>query len=347
MMPPFYFIFRNRKDSSFFLSHLIYVKRFFVIAFFVQYCFILILFPSDYVWGCTFIFLAVPVFFFDMKLMAVNMLSYFVPLLMAHILKPEQFLPMGEENLGEIIAFRIVALSVTSFCIMLITYFVERFLIQGQERDTENVYLLEKQLEYYKNTETMDMELRKFRHDIQNHFICMEYFLDKGDEVELHKYFKELQESFLIQQKIYFSGNDVVDAIMNYDLTHHCENEVAVEMYGELPEIKTVTAMDLCTVFSNILSNAITSANNCANLRKSQIVLHFGEGKRYFSISVSNSVSNDDKLEKILKKKNSSRIDKNHGFGLRKIREVVEKYEGRLEQDIEEQMVTVTIYLPV
>lgn len=342
----FYFIYQNQKDSSYVLKHIVKIKFFCSLVFFLQYCFILLLFPSHNIWVCTFIFLAVTVFFFDVKMVVMNILSFFIPLLAAHIYRPEEFLPMEEPNWGEIIAQRIVALSLTSFCIFLVTYFIEKILVQGQEKDEENIYLLEKQLEYYKNTEALDMELRKFRHDIQNHFIVMEYLFDKGDKEELHKYFKDLQESFSFQQKIYFSGNDTVDAILNHDLLHRCAEEVGVEVYGELPKIKTVSAMDLCTVFSNILSNAITAANNCADSKESQIVVHFGEGKRYFSISVSNSIC-DDKSEKNLKKKNPLRKDRNHGFGLRKIREVIEKYDGRLEQDIEGKMVTVTIYLPI
>ena len=42
-----------------------------------------------------------------------------------------------------------------------------------------------------------------------------------------------------------------------------------------------------------------------------------------------------------------TRKDRNHGFGLSKIKEVLEKYEGRYEMYMEEDMVTIKVYLPI
>lgn len=335
-----YFIFRNKKDSSYISEHLTCIKGFIISALFIQYNFILYLFASIHVWECTFLFFAIIVFLFDTKLMFINILSYFLALLAAHILNPEAFLPLGEPNLREILAFRFTIFVLTSSCIMIIVYFVERFLMQARENREENIHLMEKQLEYYKNMTLLDTELRKFRHDIKNHFLCMETLLHNHKTEELQVYFQDLQQSFSFQKDIYFSGNDIVDAILHHDLPHYCKEEVNVTIYGSLPEITTVSSMDLCTLFSNLLSNAIASANQCPAAVNPQILIRFSAGKTYFSIAIRNST---------LKHESSKpqKRDRNHGFGVHKINEVIEKYDGRLEKHAEPDTVSITAYLPI
>lgn len=334
-----YFILQNKKDHSFIPEHLVYVKGFIVIALFIQYNFIMYLFPSEHVWECTFLFFAIIAFLFDSKLTLINIIAYFIALLTSYAIRPDKFLPLEDSNIIEIIAYRILIYWLTSFCILVIVYFVERFLMQAQESSEENVHLMEKQLKYYKDMELMDVELRKFRHDIKNHFMCMEYLYRNEKKEELDQYFQDLQQAFSFQEKIYATGNVVIDAILNHDLHSSCNENVKSTVYGNLPEIKTVAPMDLCTVFSNMLSNAIASANK-AETEDAQIIIRFFGGERFFSIVISNSVSGQDKNVK--KKK-----DRNHGHGLYNIRNTVDKYKGNFEQQIEGDLITTTVYLPI
>lgn len=318
-----------------------YVKAFIVFILFIQYNFILYLYASIHVWECTFLFFAIIVFLFDSKLMLANITLYFISLLTAHILRPAKFLPVEQANLKEIIAFRVVIFLLTSCCIVIIVYFVERFLMQAIESDEENVQLLEKQLRYYKDMELMDRDIRKFRHDIKNHFICMETLIRNGNQEDLQQYFSDLQQTFSTPKKIYFSGNDIIDAILNHDLPHRCRDEVTVSIYGSLPEIRLVSAMDLCTLFSNLLSNAIASANQCIGVLEPELTIRFSNGNTFFSIEVSNSILPQNSSRTKKKK------DRNHGIGIRKMKDVLEKYSGRYDLDVQQQLLTVTVYLPI
>ena len=336
-----FYIYQNKKDSFYIAEHLLYVKSFIVLSLFIQYNFIMYLFPSYYLWECTFIFFICIVFFFDSKLMLFNILLYALDLVVIHIFRAELFLPVEDADCGEVIAYRILIFTVTSFSILFIVSVVERFLAQAQESSDENTQLAEKQLKYYKDMELLDIEIRKFRHDIQNHFICMEYLFENGKTEELQEYFKDLQVEFSHQKKMFLSGNEIVDAILHYDLPHYCREEVEVMVYGNLPEIKTISAMDMCTLFSNLLSNAIASANRCAESSKSQLIIRFAKGNKFFSIEMANSILKQDDGKKKNKK------DRNHGHGIYKIKGVVEKYGGSYEQKEEEQIMTITVYLPI
>lgn len=334
------FISKNRKDHSYIPEHLTLIKGFIVTALFIQYNFIMYLFPSIHVWECTFLFFTIIVFLFDSKLTLFNIIAYFMALSIAHIVRPEEFLPLSSSDVTEVIAWRILIFWLTSICILIIVYFVERFLMQAQESSEENVHLMEKQLKYYKDMELMDMELRKFRHDIKNHFMCMEYLYRNEKKEELDQYFHDLQDAFLFQEKIYATGNDIIDAILNHDLHSFCKENVKITVYGNLPELKIVTAMDLCTIFSNLLSNAITSANQ-AEMGDPQLIIRFFGGERFFSIVISNSILEQSEVGEKKKK------DRNHGHGLYNVRSSIEKYKGNFEQQIEGDLITTTVYLPI
>ena len=141
-----------------------------------------------------------------------------------------------------------------------------------------------------------------------------------------------------ISEKKYFSGNEIIDAILNHDVPHYCAKGVKVAVCGTLPKIDTVSAIDMCTLFSNLLSNAIKAANQCIGVQESQIHIQFSGGKKYFSIVISNSILSQNSIQT---------KGKNHGFGVRKIRSVLEKYNGTYEMNIEENTLIMKIYLPI
>lgn len=336
-----FFIYQNKKNSDYITEHLGYVKGFVMISVFIQYNFILYLFPSEYVWECTFIFFGAIMLLFDSRLMLLNIVLYAVALLIAHIVRAEEFLPLDAFNLMEIIVWRIWMLVLIALCMMVSVYFVEKILIQVRESRAENVELLARQLKYYKDMDLMDTEIRKFRHDITNHFICMEAMLNAGKTEELKQYFQELKEEFSTQKKMYFTGNDIVDAILNHDLSHNCKKEVEVTLSGKLPEVLTVSAIDMCTVFSNLLSNAIKEANKCAEEQEAEVSIHFAGGNSFFSIRIANSMAESNEADKFKKK------DRNHGHGSDKIKNVLEKYSGRFEVEQKAHKMSITIYLPI
>ena len=337
-----YFIYRNKKEPTYISEHLPFIKSFIVILLFIQYNAILYLFPSFYVWECTFIFLSIIAFLFDSRLMAINISAYAVFLLIAHLSCPENYLSLNGKPLTEVIAYRIILYLLTSAAIMLIEIFAEYFLGQATKSNEENRLLTEKQLKYYQDMELMDSELRKFRHDIKNHFICMEWLFNTGKTEELQKYFHNLKDSFSYRQQLTLSGNDIIDAILHHDLPHDCNDNIKVSVYGTLPELHSVSAMDLCTLFSNMLSNAIASAVRCeSSSLLPEITIRFSSGNAYFSIEISNTVSPQDFT---LKRKT---VDRNHGHGIQKIKDVIEKYDGRHEIKQEESRVTITAYLPI
>lgn len=303
------------------------------------------LFPTNDVWGCSFIFMGIVAFLFDTKLMLIHILGYTASLILAHILHWNQLVSTEFGEYISVMTYRATIYLITSASFLVITFLVERFLMQEQEHETENVYLLEKQLEYYQSCDLLDRELRKFRHDIKGHFVGMEYLLECKNYEELSEYFNELKSSFSFQEKMYFSGNLIIDSILNYDIPNKLNSKIERLVYGRLIDIKTVSSIDLCTLFSNMLSNAIGAANQCINQEKPILSIHFDYGSQYFSITIVNSIL-ENGMD--LKSSKSSHLpDRNHGYGMRKMMDICEKYNGMFNQTSQQGKVTTSAYLPL
>lgn len=315
------------------------IKVYVALILLIQYAFIMFLFPDNYTWGCTFLFLIFILFAFDFKYMLFNLSCYFLMAAVGHIVYHEKY--FSGEQAFESAFFRIVIFLLYGIMSLVISYFVEKFLRQMQEWEDDNAFLTSQQLSYYQNLDLMDKELRKFRHDIKNHFLCLQELFEQGEISELKIYFKDLVDDYFRGEKIYFSGNVIIDSVLNYQIAHLCREYVKPVVYGRLPEIASVSAMDLCTVFSNMLSNAVKGANLLD--RENELVIHFQGGEKYFSICVTNQI------EKREVEETGNHIDRNHGHGLKKIKEVADKYEGKFEQSRDEEagVFILQLYLPV
>lgn len=165
-----------------------------------------------------------------------------------------------------------------------------------------------------------------------------------GNSLELTCYFNDLNDSFSLPEKMYFSGNLIIDSIMNYDLHNACSPHVHKKVCGVLCEITTVSAIDLCTVFSNLLSNAIHAANLCEKQDSPLLNIRFDYGSEFFSISIINTTHNDYLVTPTAPTVN--RRNRNHGYGIHKIKAICEKYDGVFEQSRDSHYITTTIYLP-
>ena len=85
------------------------------------------------------------------------------------------------------------------------------------EADTENNYLqkqISTNLYYYRNIKNKSNKLKRFRHDMKNHFVTISYLLEGGRIEEAKKYVSALNEHIIESSEIIDSGNYILDAII-------------------------------------------------------------------------------------------------------------------------------------
>ena len=113
------------------------------------------------------------------------------------------------------------------------------------------------QKDYYQSILRTEDETRKYRHDMNNHFMVIETYLKKNKLDEMEKYINGLKESFSkVSRKKYNVGNDVIDAISGYYLPL-IDDFVDIDVHGYVPDEMDIDDINLCTIYSNLLKNAV------------------------------------------------------------------------------------------
>ena len=115
------------------------------------------------------------------------------------------------------------------------------------------------QAKHFEKVRESDLEMRRLRHDMNNHIICMNE-LYKGEKYgELGEYLKQLTNTVTEIQAPIRTGNEIVDAIISEKVEEAESFQIKIQVDGDFKGV-TISAMDLCTVFSNLLDNAIEAA---------------------------------------------------------------------------------------
>lgn len=195
--------------------------------------------------------------------------------------------------------------------------------------------------EHYQTLSGKNEEVRKFRHDIKNHMLCVESLLDEKEYGEAKKYISDMRETFREMEVKYQTGNVLVNAIVN-DVAGKYAG-VVLGWNGFLPGKMQIGNPDLCVIFSNVLDNAFSAASGCMTGGKVDVsVQTVGNSLK---ILVENTMGKpiEEKQGKFITQKEDK---KNHGFGIINVRERVCANGGEVRFSYTETQFTAKIILP-
>jgi hypothetical protein len=176
-----------------------------------------------------------------------------------------------------------------------------------------------------------------------------------------------------VTQHISYSGNIIIDAVINGVLGDDIENDrVKFEYRGLLPNNLGISAVDLCSVISNALENARNAVGKLQNkTSKEKIITMSGavSGNILF-INISNAVedgmhvimsaSDSNSLRERVRTETALRatsydvarktVDKHgdgHGFGLENIKRIAEANNGEAEYSIADNIFNIEISMEI
>ena len=201
--------------------------------------------------------------------------------------------------------------------------------------------LLSQQEQYYSMLLKREEETKKFRHDIRNHMYCLRTLYKNKDYTELDKYFDKLQIELDDLSIAVNTGNKLIDCILNDIQSKH--SDVKVDWTGMLGADIKIENIDLCTIFSNLLSNAFESAGSSKDKFVSVSVKFLGTS---LFVHIENSCDKEPLIENghLLTTKN----EKGHGYGVKNIISHLGRYNGNLEYDYNynDRIFTAEIIIP-
>lgn len=171
-------------------------------------------------------------------------------------------------------------------------------------------------------------QARTFHHDISNHFMMIQNFLEQGKVREATQYLHELEQREKEKSILYSdTGNIVVDSIINYKLGSLADHNIGITIDILIPTELPMEITDLSTILTNLLDNAVQALQNIEREveRKFEIDMNYRKGILF--ILVKNTYQGEVRYEngEIVTTK---RDTEKHGYGLKNIVSAAEKYDG-------------------
>lgn len=194
---------------------------------------------------------------------------------------------------------------------------------------------------YGEITEKYD-EMRKIRHDINNHLSALAVLLDDGKVSEARKYLGEISTEIYGQRLPVRTGRNVLDALLFGKASLAEAEGIAVEFAFYAPLNENISDYSLCGIFGNILDNAIEACRTVKGERK--IKLTVKRQMDMLCIFCENPFAGEIDTDE----PETAKADKSmHGIGLKRIRQIAAKYGGTVEIGVKEHIFAISVILSV
>lgn len=198
------------------------------------------------------------------------------------------------------------------------------------------------QYEYYNNLESKYKNSRKIIHDIKNHMQTIEELYEQRENEKAKNYTEDMYKMFDKFVQKYYTSNKVLNIIINDKLSK--AEQFNINMNCKIGDVNLdfIKDIDLTTIFSNLLDNAIDGAKNASENKS--IFLKVDKFNDFIVINLTNRTDR----EPIRIKENFKSTKKNHkGIGLENVRMALNKYEGNMRAEYKDKIFKVNVVIPV
>lgn len=200
----------------------------------------------------------------------------------------------------------------------------------------------DKQKDMASEIKSLHKKTRTLKHDMKNHIMVITSYLNDGQYDQAKNYLSKISDNLNKMYTYIETGNSLLNYIINTKLQFAKENGIDVKAEIENLSFEQIGSVDFSALLNNLLDNAIEASLN-SNDKK--IVVNILRKRGYDTILVKN------KINKSVLKNNPSLIstkknEEEHGYGLKHINSIVDKYGAMLDIYEEEDFFCVYVVCP-
>jgi sensor histidine kinase regulating citrate/malate metabolism len=214
--------------------------------------------------------------------------------------------------------------------------------LQRLEREAikQRVEMYEHQLDLM---EQSHKNIKALRHDMKKHLYLIQSYLDDNETDKAQQYIDNINEHMVIPGQHIHTGNQEIDAIVNYMFDRAIRMGSKIETQIEVPNIAFMDKMDMNIILGNLLDNALEALGQT---EERQISVNMKYKKGIFVVKISNSYDGTliKRGEKYITRKQDT---ESHGLGLQNVSEIIEKYNGEKQIETTSNMFKISIILYV
>ena len=184
--------------------------------------------------------------------------------------------------------------------------------------------------EYYKTLFKQDENQKILIHDIRKHLMSIAKLNEQYEHDKISEYLDTILNSPDLQTSVHISDNELLNSLLCHYIQSCKDNNIIFKVDVRKKLLCHLDYSDLTALFCNLLDNAMDA---CINIQNSYIDLSVTskENTNITIINVVNSCTVSPTFNKsgmpVSNKKNLLK----HGFGLKSVERIVNKYNGNIK----------------
>lgn len=215
------------------------------------------------------------------------------------------------------------------FIINLIVFMIIYSLISKNQKLNELELLkIQKiyQQQYVDNANLQYNSIKKIRHDIKNQLSTVYTLISDGEYDEAMQLIEKSNKNLTKTNNYVKTNNSIANAIINSKLTVASAMDIQTSCVV-IDDFAGIDPIDLCSILSNALDNAITACSDLPSDLDKRISLVIKNENGFYNFTVKNSI-----YTSVLLSNPSLQTSKHnkseHGYGIKILHEIADKYKG-------------------
>lgn len=234
--------------------------------------------------------------------------------------------------------------AVSMVFVSVLTAGVFMFFHRFQLLKTENKMLLEMEILSENHMKDMKIMMEKNRiqtHDMKHHLLILREYGQEKQWDSLMSYLNELSDDILVQKKTVWTQVGILDTLLEQKKTKAESKGIEVRVQADRIVGLPFSDMEICTLFSNLLDNAIEACEKIEDDRR-WVAIQITRKSGMLYLTISNSIKDRpaEQEGKLITNKQNHQL---HGYGIKSVQKIVRKYEGDFSYQIRESEFIVTI----
>ncbi len=241
----------------------------------------------------------------------------------------------------------IVGMAIFTFTYLVVFLYSKNTLYfrEQEQKDKIQIAQLQQQFAYYQEKLKDEEKVRSVYHDMKNHLLVLQrHILQRQiNSPETTEMVEKLQSRVAMYEDYVHTGNDILDIILKEKSELAREKSIAFSVTAGLNGVDFIEPLDISTIFSNALDNAIEASEKLPEEQRA-ILVKAGKMQNFFSVLIENNCLQNSENTNIRTTKSDDFL---HGFGISNMRKAAEKYGGQLTTKYEKGTFTLKILIPI
>jgi len=233
--------------------------------------------------------------------------------------------------------------------VLIVIFIMYEMFVREETRNIDlstRIQRLEMETHFFSELDAIQTDLRTWRHEYKNNLVAIRALVESGSLQKTLDYIDGISSTSLLDSAMLYTGNTVLDAVINSKLILARSRGINVNIQAVYPESISINDNDLCAIAGNLLDNAIEACMRMSENGNSRFITIsiLLKGKN-LALSIINSYNGEIKRagSKLLTVKNTQF----HGIGIQYVDSIVGKYQGHVLREYKDGVFETHVMLPL